>query len=56
MESGGEDRRINISFGEEYAEGSFRVTADYRKVSMLRRGDRDYFNCTERLQLSLIHI
>ena len=52
MESGGEDRRINISFGEEYAEGSFRVTADYRKVSMLRRGDRDYFNCTERLQFA----
>ncbi len=52
MESGGEDRRVNISFGEEYSEGSFRVTADYRKVSMLRRGDRDYFNCTERLQFN----
>lgn len=52
MESGGEDRRVNISFGEEYAEGSFRVTADYRKVSMLSRGDRDYLNCTERLQFS----
>lgn len=52
FESGGEDSRINISYGEEFAEGSFRITADYRKVDMLRRGDRDYFNCTERLQFN----
>jgi len=50
FESGGEDKRINFSYGEEFAEGSFRVTADYRKTSELKRGDRDYFNCTERLQ------
>ena len=50
FESGGEDKRINISYGEEFAEGSFRVTADYRNTSELKRGDRDYFNCTERLQ------
>ena len=50
LESGGEDRRINLSFGEEFDQGSFRVTADYRKQSMLQRGDRDYLECTERLQ------
>lgn len=50
FDSGGEDKRINISYGEEFAEGSFRVTADYRNTAMLSRGDRDYFNCTERLQ------
>ncbi len=50
FESGGEDKRINISYGEEFAEGSFRVTADYRNTAMMSRGDRDYFNCTERLQ------
>ena len=50
LDSGGEDKRMNISWGEEFADGSIRVTADYRNVSMLRRGDRDYLNCTERLQ------
>ncbi|MCQ8877115.1 TonB-dependent receptor [Pseudoalteromonas shioyasakiensis] len=49
MSSGGEERRINFSFGEEFSEGSFRVTADYNQSKELKRGQRDYFNCTERL-------
>ncbi len=50
FESGGEDKRINFSFGEQFDKGSFRVTADYRLQSMLQRGDREYLECTERLQ------
>ncbi|MGQ8366985.1 TonB-dependent receptor plug domain-containing protein [Glaciecola sp. 1036] len=50
LDSGGSDKRMNISWGEEFADGSIRVTADYRNQSMLRRGDRDYLNCTERKQ------
>ena len=50
FESGGEDRRFNVSYGEEFADGSFRITADYRNTSMLRRGDRSYLDCTERMQ------
>nr|WP_136250971.1 TonB-dependent receptor [Ningiella ruwaisensis] len=51
-ESGGETFRINGTFGEEYADGSFRVTVDYEKVNKLARGDRNFFNCTERLQFN----
>jgi outer membrane receptor protein involved in Fe transport len=50
FESGGEEKRINISYGEQFDKGSFRVTADYNNKSMLQRGDRDYLDCTERLQ------
>jgi iron complex outermembrane receptor protein len=50
MDSGGEDKRINFSYGEEFSEGSFRITADYRKQEKLARGDRDYLECSERLQ------
>jgi len=49
FESGGEDKRFNVSFGEEYADGSFRVTADYRKINMITRGQRDFLECSEPL-------
>ncbi len=52
FDSGGEERRINISYGEEFDKGSFRVTADYLNKERLNRGDRDYLNCTERLQFA----
>ncbi|MDZ7645502.1 MAG: TonB-dependent receptor plug domain-containing protein [Woeseiaceae bacterium] len=45
QESGGEESRINASWGKSFDRGSFRVTADYSLKSHLRRGDRDYFNC-----------
>ncbi|NMR25272.1 TonB-dependent receptor [Pseudoalteromonas sp. NEC-BIFX-2020_015] len=49
FESGGEERRINFSFGEEFDEGSFRVTADYKNTQELKRGQRDFLECGERL-------
>jgi len=52
MESGGEDTRINFSYGEEFSDGSFRITGDFRKTAELTRGDRSYLDCTERLQFN----
>ncbi|MDH5629616.1 MAG: TonB-dependent receptor [Gammaproteobacteria bacterium] len=49
FEDGGDDTRMNMSYGEEFTDGSFRVTADFRKQTMVRRGDRDYLACEERL-------
>lgn len=49
LESGGETKRVSFSYGDEFERGSYRLTADYRLSSELKRGDRDFFNCTERL-------
>lgn len=49
FESGGEEQRINFSYGEEFSKGSFRVTADYKITKELKRGDRDFLDCSERL-------
>jgi iron complex outermembrane recepter protein len=46
-ESGGEQFRINGTYGSTFNRGSFRVTADYNKQSELAKGDRDYFRCGE---------
>lgn len=48
-DSGGENYRINGTFGKSFDRGSFRVTADYNKQTELARGDRDYFACNERM-------
>ncbi|BDF93947.1 TonB-dependent receptor [Pseudoalteromonas sp. KAN5] len=53
FESGGEEQRINFTFGEEYDEGSFRVTADYKITKELKRGQRDFLECSERLMSNL---
>jgi len=47
QESGGEEFRINGTYGETFDKGSFRVTADYRKQSELAKGDRDFYGCGE---------
>lgn len=46
-ESGGEQFRINGTYGLTTDNASFRVTADYQKMSELAKGDRDFFNCGE---------
>lgn len=46
-QSGGEQFRINGSWGKEFDRGYFRVTADYNKTEILKRGDRDFFACDE---------
>ena len=46
-ESGGEQFRINGTYGSTFKNGSFRVTADYQKQGELKKGDRDFFNCGE---------
>ena len=46
-ESGGEEYRINASYGKSFARGNFRVVADYYQHEELAKGDRDYFKCGE---------
>jgi iron complex outermembrane receptor protein len=46
-QSGGEEFRVNATYGQTFDKGSFRVTADYRKQSELAKGDRDFYGCGE---------
>ena len=46
-QSGGEQTRLNASWGKKFERGYFRATADYNKQTILRRGDRDFFQCDE---------
>lgn len=46
-QSGGEEYRVNASWGKSYSRGNFRVTADYHRENELQKGDRDYFDCGE---------
>lgn len=46
-QSGGEEFRINATYGKTFDKGSFRVTADYRNQSELAKGDRDFYGCGE---------
>lgn len=47
QQSGGEEFRINGSYGAVFDRGNFRVTADYYRREELAKGDRDYFACGE---------
>ncbi len=47
-ESGGENYRINGTYGQAFSRGSFRLVADYRLQEELARGDREHFACGER--------
>ena len=48
LNGGGEQFRINGSWGETFNEKlHVRVTADYFKQQALRRGDRDFFSCSQ---------
>ncbi len=47
QDSGGEETRVNASWGKVFDRGRFRITGDYGLQSHLRRGERDYFNCGE---------
>ncbi|MGM0630809.1 MAG: TonB-dependent receptor plug domain-containing protein [Pseudomonadota bacterium] len=49
FESGGERQRINASIGETFEKGSMRVVLDYNVQKELQRGDRDFYECSERL-------
>ena len=44
-DSGGEESRMSVSYGQSGDRGSFRLTADYNKQEDLKRGERDYFTC-----------
>jgi iron complex outermembrane recepter protein len=46
-QSGGEQMRLNGSWGKTFDRGYFRATADYNKSKILKRGDRDFFKCDE---------
>jgi iron complex outermembrane receptor protein len=47
QESGGEQTRLSGSFGQSFERGRFRVTADYNKIEVMQRRDRDFFACEE---------
>ncbi|MDP5186630.1 MAG: TonB-dependent receptor [Alishewanella sp.] len=49
FESGGENYRLNATYGKTFDRGSFRVVADYNLQTELARGDRDFFDCNQRL-------
>lgn len=46
-QSGGEQMRVNGSWGAEMGRGYFRITGDYTHQEILETGDRDYFGCPE---------
>jgi iron complex outermembrane receptor protein len=46
-DSGGEEFRINATYGKTFDRGSFMMTVDYNRGSELQNGQRDYFNCGE---------
>ena len=46
-QTGGEQYRLNGSWGKRFDRGYFRITADYNKTEILKRGDRDFFQCDE---------
>lgn len=47
QENGGEEFRINATYGKTFDRGSFSITADYNKKTELAKGDRSYFGCGE---------
>ncbi|KKO47389.1 TonB-dependent receptor [Arsukibacterium ikkense] len=49
FESGGENYRINATYGKTFDRGSFRVVGDYNMQTELARGDRDFFACNQRM-------
>ncbi len=46
-QSGGEQFRLNGSWGKKFDRGYFRATADYNRAEILQRGQRDFFKCDE---------
>ncbi|HNP36008.1 MAG TPA: TonB-dependent receptor [Woeseiaceae bacterium] len=46
-QSGGEQLRVNGSWGKTIDRGYFRITGDYSHQEILQRGDRDVFACNE---------
>jgi iron complex outermembrane receptor protein len=47
QESGGEQMRLSGSWGKTFERGRVRVTADYNKIEIMQRRDRDFFDCEE---------
>jgi iron complex outermembrane receptor protein len=46
-DSGGEQMRLSGSWGKTFERGRIRATADYNKVEIMQRRDRDFFACEE---------
>ncbi|MEX2494558.1 MAG: TonB-dependent receptor [Woeseia sp.] len=46
-QTGGEQLRLNGSWGKKTDRGYFRATADYNQQEILMRGQRDFFKCNE---------
>ncbi len=46
-EDGGEEMRVNGTYGATIGNLNFRITADYYKQEELRRGQRNFFDCSQ---------
>ncbi len=49
FQSGGEKYDFNATYGTTFDKGSLRVVGDYKLNSGLKRGDRDFFACQQRM-------
>lgn len=47
FETGGEETRLTATYGLDFGDGHFQVSADYYHRSELTLGDRDYLNCAK---------
>ncbi|RUO22315.1 TonB-dependent receptor [Aliidiomarina iranensis] len=52
LETGGENFRVNGTWGKSFDRGSFRLVADYNLQTELQRGDRDHYECGQRYVFS----
>lgn len=46
-QSGGEQTRLSGSWGKTFERGRVRATADYNKIEIMQRRDREFFACEE---------
>jgi iron complex outermembrane recepter protein len=46
-DSGGEESRVSLSWGQTIGRGHFQVTGDFHRESELRKGQREHFACGE---------
>lgn len=47
LDSGGEEYRLNATWGKDFGAGRILASLEYHKREALRRGDRDYLGCPE---------
>jgi iron complex outermembrane receptor protein len=43
----GQEMQVSATYGKDFGNGYFRITADYFEQTEFDRGDRDFFDCSE---------